>query len=121
MPTMKNVKTIDEYISLYPEKVQHILKKIRTVVNQAAPQATEAISYGLPTLKFHGNLVHYGAYEHHIGFYPAPSGIEAFKKELAQYQRGKGTLQFPLDGPIPYDLIERVVKFRVQQNLEKKA
>lgn len=117
---MKKVSTIDEYIQDFPKDVQLILEKVRKTIHEAAPDATEAISYGLATFKLNGNLVHFGGFEKHIGFYPAPNGIEAFKKELGKYQSGKGTLQFPINEPIPYDLISKVVKYRVQQNLEKK-
>ena len=113
-------KTIDEYIKTFPEEIQSILKKIRKTIRKAAPGATEAISYQMPTFKLNGNLVHFAAYSNHIGFYPVPSGIDAFKKELAPYIAGKGTLRFPLDRPIPYDLIEKVVIFRAKENLAKK-
>jgi len=115
-PTYSN---IDEYIALYPPDVQAILEKIRQTIRQAAPDAQEAIKYGIPTFVLHGNLVHFGAYQKHIGFYPAPTGIEQFKNELAVYGRSKGTIQFPLDEPIPYDLITRIVAFRVKENTEK--
>lgn len=118
--TMHDVSTIDEYIALYPKEVQVILEKFRALIQKVAPQAKEAISYGIPTFKLNGNLVHFGAYKKHIGFYPAPRGIEAFKKELTDYLGGKGTVQFSLDKPIPYDLIRRIVKFRVEENLKKK-
>ena len=113
---MKTVKTIDEYIAQFPKDVRVILEKMRGVIHNAAPTATEAIKYGIPTFVLNGNLVHFGAYEHHIGFYPAPRGIEAFKKELAPYEGGKGTVQFPLDKPIPYDLVSKITSFRAKQN-----
>jgi uncharacterized protein YdhG (YjbR/CyaY superfamily) len=113
---IKKVSTIDEYIADYPKNIQDILQKIRKVIHQAVPEAEEAIAYGIPTFKLQGNLVHFGAYPNHIGFYPAPSGISAFKNELAPYQRGKGTLQFPLDQPIPFDLITKITKFRAAEN-----
>lgn len=119
-PMMKSANTIDEYIAMYPEHVQSLLQEMRQRIKKIVPEAKEAIKYGLPTFILNGNLVHFGAYEHHIGFYPAPSGIEEFKKELAMYQTGKGTLQFPIDQPIPYDLVTRVVQFRVEENLKKK-
>ncbi|MBP6015537.1 MAG: DUF1801 domain-containing protein [Candidatus Promineofilum sp.] len=106
-------QTIDEYIAAFPEDVQTILQKIRQTIHDAAPEATEAISYGMPTFKLHGNLVHFGGFKTHIGFYPVPSGIEAFKDELAVYPQGKGSVQFPLSRPMPYDLIQRIVKYRV--------
>lgn len=105
--------TIDEYIAQFPDDVQEILSQIRAVVREAAPQATEKISYQMPTFHLDGNLVHFAAYPHHIGFYPTPAGIEAFKDELSGYKSSKGAVQFPLDRPIPYDLISRIVKFRV--------
>ena len=112
--------TIDEYIDAFPKDIQFILEKIRKTIRRAAPEAFEAISYQMPTFKLNGNLVHFAAYKNHIGFYPVPSGIEAFKGELAPYIAGKGTLRFPLDKPIPYHLIEKVVMFRVKENLAKK-
>ncbi|MFN2194899.1 MAG: iron chaperone [Anaerolineales bacterium] len=113
--------TIDEYIAGFPPDMQEILQKIRMTVKEAAPDAQEKISYQMPTFAQYGNLVHFAAYKNHIGFYPVPSGMEAFKQELSQYQSGKGSVRFPLDEPIPYDLISRIVKFRVQENLEKEA
>ena len=111
--------TIDEYIAEFPNDVQKILKKVRATIRKAAPHAEETIKYQIPTFTYQGNLVHFAAFKNHIGFYPAPSGIDQFKKEIASYRRGKGTLQFPLDQPIPFALISKIVKFRVQQNLEK--
>ena len=115
-PTIKN---IDEYIAGFPPKVQKILERMRKTIMKAAPEAEEAIKYGIPTFTLNGNLVHFGGYSEHIGFYPDPRGIDELKKELAPYQSGKGTLKFPLDKPIPYDLITKVVKLRVEQNLKK--
>lgn len=117
---MRKVQTIDEYIREYPESVQKILTHIRRTVSQAAPQATEAISYGIPTFKLHGNLVHFGAYKHHIGFYPGPEAMEVFKKELSDYELSKGTVQFPLDQEIPYHLITKITEFRVKKTLESR-
>jgi len=114
-------KNIDDYIAGYPKDVQVILKKIRTTIKKAAPEAEEAMSYQMPTFKLKGNLVHFAAFKNHIGFYPAPTGIEQFKKELAIYQKGKGTLQFPLDKPLPLGLITKIVKFRVKENLARAA
>jgi uncharacterized protein YdhG (YjbR/CyaY superfamily) len=111
--------TIDEYVAGFPHDVQEILEKIRRTVREAAPDAEEAIKYQMPTFVLKGNLVHFAAFKHHIGFYPAPTGIEEFKVELAVYQGAKGSVRFPLDQPIPYDLIGRIVKFRVKENLEK--
>ncbi len=107
--------TIDEYIAQFPEDVQQILKKIRTVIKESAPEAAEKISYGMPTFYQHENLVHFGGHPRHIGFYPTPQGIEAFKEEVSTYKWAKGSVQFPLDQPIPYDLITRIVKYRVEQ------
>jgi uncharacterized protein YdhG (YjbR/CyaY superfamily) len=110
---------IDDFIARYPEAVQEILQKIRSIIKETAPGAQEAIKYGIPTFVFHGNLVHFSAYQNHIGFYPAPTGIEQFKEELSPYLAGKGTIQFPLGQPIPYDLIRKIVEFRVNENLAK--
>jgi uncharacterized protein YdhG (YjbR/CyaY superfamily) len=111
--------TIDEYIKGFPVDVQVILEKMRQTIRRAAPGAVEAISYQMPAFKLNGKgLVYFAAFERHIGFYPIPSGIEAFKKELSPYKQGKGSVQFPLDEPIPYDLVERIVKYRVKENLE---
>ena len=111
---------IDEYIAQFPEDVQRILKEMRAVIKETAPQATEKISYGMPTFYLNGNLVHFGGHPKHIGFYPTPSGIGAFQQELAPYKMSKGTVQFPLDQPIPYDIVRRIVKFRAEENLNKK-
>lgn len=107
---------IDDYISEFEPEIQERLKEIRRVIQAAAPNATEAFSYQMPTFVFHGNLVHFAAFKNHIGFYPAPSGIEAFKDEIAVYKWAKGSVQFPLDQPIPFDLIRRIVLFRVEEN-----
>jgi uncharacterized protein YdhG (YjbR/CyaY superfamily) len=112
-------KTIDEYIAGFPPEVQVILEKIRATIKKAAPDAQETISYQMPTFTLHGNLVHFAAFKKHIGFYPVPTGIEQFKKELAAYASGKGSVQFPLDQPIPYGLISKIVKFRVKENAAK--
>jgi len=114
-------KNIDDYIAGFPPNVQKLLQRVRKTIQQAAPDAEEAIKYGIPTFTLNGNLVHFGGYKEHIGFYPAPSGIAEFKKELAKYQSGKGTIRFPLDEPIPFDLITRITKFRVRKNREKVA
>lgn len=114
-------KTIDEYIAGFPADVQAILQRIRMTIHEAAPEAQETIGYQMPTFALKGNLVHFAAFKSHIGFYPVPTGIEAFKDELATYKQGKGSVQFPLDQPIPYDLIRRIVIFRVQENLAKAA
>ena len=112
-------QTIDEYIAGFPPDVQEILEKIRVTVRQAAPDAEETIKYQMPTFTLKGNLVHFGAYKKHIGFYPTPTGTEKFQKELSVYKGAKGSVRFPLDKPIPFDLISNIVKFRVQENLEK--
>jgi uncharacterized protein YdhG (YjbR/CyaY superfamily) len=111
--------TIDAYISGFPENVQDILQKIRRIISDAAPDAEEAIKYQIPTFVLGGNLVHFAAFEKHIGFYPTPSGIEQFKDALSAYNSAKGSVQFPLDFPIPYDLIKRIVRFRVKENRDK--
>jgi uncharacterized protein YdhG (YjbR/CyaY superfamily) len=112
-------QTIDEYIAGFPDDVQQILQQIRQTTREAAPEAQEVISYQMPTFKLHGNLVHFAAYKKHVGFYPAPSGIEAFKDELAPYASSKGAVQFPLDQPMPCNLISRIVIFRVAENLAR--
>lgn len=117
---MKEYTDINAFIAEFPEEVQIILEKVRTTIQQAAPDATEAIKYGMPTFVLNGNLVHFAAYKKHIGFYPAPTGIDAFINDLAQFRTGKGTIQFPIDKPIPFDLITKVVKFRVEENLNKR-
>ncbi len=111
--------SIDEYIAAYPPHIQAILQQIRATIHAAAPHATEKISYQMPTFYLNGNLVHFGVHKNHIGFYPTPSGIEEFKDDLAVYGSGKGSARFPLDQPIPYDLITRIVQFRVQENMRK--
>jgi len=112
---------IDAYIAGFPEDVQQILEKIRTTIQKAAPNAEETINYGIPTFTLKGNLVHFAGFKKHIGFYPTPTGIEKFKKELSVYEGAKGSVQFPLDKPIPYGLISKIVKFRVKENLERAA
>ncbi len=112
-------ETIDEYIAGFPPDVQEILERIRRTIRAAAPDAEEAISYQMPTFRLKGNLVHFAAFKHHIGFYPTPTGIARFKADLAAYAGGKGSVKFPLDQPIPYDLITRIVAFRVKENLEQ--
>ncbi|OGO31949.1 MAG: hypothetical protein A2Z29_06100 [Chloroflexi bacterium RBG_16_56_11] len=117
----KQIKTIDEYIKTVPEDVQGILKKLRRRIRKAAPDAVEPISYQMPTFKLNGNnLVHFAAWKNHIGFYPTPSGIVAFQKELSPFKQSKGAIQFPLDKPIPLDLVEKIVIFRVKENQPKK-
>jgi uncharacterized protein YdhG (YjbR/CyaY superfamily) len=114
-------KDIEEYIATFPKDVQEILEKIRTTIRKAAPDAEETISYQMPTFTLNGNLIHFAAYKKHIGFYPTPTGIEQFKDELSAYESAKGSVRFPLDRPIPFDLIGRIVKFRVEENLKRAA
>ena len=111
--------TIDQYIEAFPEPVRDLLAQVRATIRRAAPEATERISYQMPTFYYHGNLVHFAAFEHHIGFYPTPSGIEAFRDELRGYRSAKGSVQFPLDEPLPLELIARIVQFRVNENAQK--
>lgn len=112
--TKKGFSTIDEYIQTFPKDVQDILERLRQVIKETAPDATEAISYQMPTFKLKGkNLVHFAAWKSHIGFYPTPSGTEAFKEEISKYKAAKGSVQFPLDAPMPYELVRRIVRFRV--------
>jgi len=114
-------ETIDGYIKTFPEDVQRILEKLRQTIREAAPEAVETISYRMPAFKLNGRiLVYFAAWKNHIGFYPTPSGTEAFNRELSQYKRAKGSVQFPMDTPVPYDLISRIVRYRVKENLKKK-
>ena len=112
-------KDIDGYIKMFPSGVKKILQELRAVIRQSAPDAEEKISYQIPTFALKGNLVHFAAYKTHIGFYPTPGGIEAFKEELARYKSAKGSVQFPINEPLPMELIRRIVEFRVNQNLSK--
>src|SRR5215208_1052409 len=115
-------KTIDEYIAGFPADVQEILQKVRGAIKKAAPKAEEAISYKMPTFNLNGQyLIYFAAYKKHIGLYPVPSGDEEFNKEISAYQAGKGTLQFPLDKPIPYKLVSKIVKIRTKENSVKAA
>ena len=109
---------IDEYIRQFPPETQLVLNELRQLISEAAPQAQEKISYQMPTFYLKGNLVHFAAYKNHIGFYPAPSGIAAFQKELSTYKGAKGSVQFPLNKPLPLDLIREIVEFRVNENLK---
>jgi uncharacterized protein YdhG (YjbR/CyaY superfamily) len=108
---------IDEYIAGFPPDVREILEQVRATVRAAAPDAVEKMSYRMPTFYLHGNLVHFAAFKNHIGFYPTPTGIRKFEDELAAYKGGKGSVQFPLDKPMPLDLIREIVEYRVQENL----
>jgi uncharacterized protein YdhG (YjbR/CyaY superfamily) len=111
--------TIDEYFAGFPEDVKKILKELRAVIKAAAPDAVERIAYQMPTFSLNGNLVHFAAYKNHIGFYPTPSGIENFKQELSAYECSKGAIRFPIDQPLPFNLIRKIVAFRLQENLAK--
>ena len=113
-------KDMDEYIAGFPERIQEILQKIRATIKKAAPEAEETISYKMPAFNLQGHpLVYFAGCKKHIGFYPAPIGRDEFKEEIAPYESGKGTLQFPLDQPIPYKLITKVVKFHARENLAR--
>ena len=111
--------SIDEYIATFPAEIQKILGELRETIKAAAPEAEEKISYQMPTFALKGNLVHFAAYKNHIGFYPTPSGIEAFKDELSVYEGAKGSIRFPIEKPLPLELIKKIVKFRVAENLNK--
>lgn len=115
-----SIKTVDEFIQNYPPDTQAILQELRRVIHEEAPDATEKIGYGIPTFTLNGNLVHFSAYEHHIGFYPGAAPIVAFADELKPYETSKGTVRFPIEKPLPMDLIRRIVRYRVEQNLQKK-
>ncbi len=112
-------KNIDEYIGTFPPEIQAKLKQMRAVIKEEAPQAVEKISYQMPTFYLNGNLVHFAAFKNHIGFYPAPSGIEAFRNELSAYQGAKGSIRFPLDEPLPLELVRKIVRLRVAENMKK--
>ncbi|KAA3633438.1 MAG: hypothetical protein DWQ02_13110 [Bacteroidetes bacterium] len=120
-PLKKKYSTVDEYIADFPSSVQSILQRMRHTIHKAAPKAEEVISYNMPAIKLNGMLVYYAAYERHIGFYPTASGISAFEKELSGYKQGKGSVQFKLDEEIPYDLVQRIVEFRVEEQLSGKV
>lgn len=120
MPKQKSTsKEIDAYIASFPKDVQAILEKIRKTIRKSAPDAEEVMNYGIPTFTLEGNLVHFAGFKNHIGFYPTPSGIEKFKKELSKYEGAKGSVKFPLDQPIPHELIGKIVTFRVKENLKR--
>ncbi|HPG09290.1 MAG TPA: DUF1801 domain-containing protein [Saprospiraceae bacterium] len=110
-----NYNTIDEYIGTFAPAMQELLQAIRNTIKKQAPEAKETISYGMPTFKSTENLVHFAAYDHHIGFYPTPSGIQAFQEEICNYKWAKGSVQFPLSEPLPFGLIERMVAYRVKE------
>lgn len=113
------VTTIDAYIAAFPAEIQAKLRAMRETIHAAAPDATEKISYQMPTFYLNGNLVHFAAFKQHIGFYPAPNGIEAFEQELASYGRSKGAVRFPLDQPLPLDLVRRITVYRAEENRRK--
>ncbi|MFA6571343.1 MAG: DUF1801 domain-containing protein [Bacteroidota bacterium] len=118
---MKNIASdIDNYISGFPIETQKLLKQMRSLIKKTVPTAEEVISYGMPAFRLHGILVYYAGYKHHIGFYPTASGIREFKAEFSEYKSSKGAVQFPIDKPLPLDLITRIIKFRVQENIRKK-
>ena len=117
MANRSAARSIDEYIAEFPPETQKLLEEMRTVIRAAAPEATETISYAIPTFDLHGrHLVHFAGFQKHIGFYPVPSAMEAFEDELKPYKSGKGSAQFPVDQPLPIDLIRRIVEFRVGEN-----
>jgi uncharacterized protein YdhG (YjbR/CyaY superfamily) len=111
--------SIDEYIATFPDEIQKILEELRAAIKAAAPDAVEKISYQMPTFFLKGNLVYFAAWKNHIGLYATPSGNEAFKKELSIYESAKGSIKFPIDRPLPLELITRIVKFRVAENLKR--
>lgn len=117
----KNIANIDEYIAQFTEDIQEKLKLIRHIIRAVEPELIEKISYQMPTFYLNGNLVHFAAYKKHIGFYPTPSGVAAFEKELSAYKTSKGAIQFPIDQPLPVELIEAIVRFRVDENKNKIA
>jgi uncharacterized protein YdhG (YjbR/CyaY superfamily) len=121
MDKNKLAKNVDEYIAPFPPAIKTALESLRKTIKKAAPHAEEFISYAMPAYKYNGVLVYFAGYKNHIGFYGTPSGHEAFKKELSIYKSGKGSVQFPLDKPLPLKLITQIVKFRVAQNNEKAA
>ena len=122
MTDKKLITTIDEYISTFPADIQAILEKVRQAIQKAAPEATETISYGIPTFNLNGkHLVFFAGWKHHISLYPIPLGDEAFQQKISHYKRAKGTIQFPLDKPIPYDLVEQIVTFLMMENPEKES
>lgn len=116
---MDKSEEVDNYIASFPAETREVLELMRSTIKEAAPEAVEIMNYGIPTLTLHGNLVHFGGFKKHVGFYPAPSGIKAFQEELSVYKGAKGSIQFPLEQPLPLDLIKRIVKFRVEENVAK--
>jgi uncharacterized protein YdhG (YjbR/CyaY superfamily) len=116
---MEKSNNIDEYIKGFPAPIQKLLQQVRETIKKAAPDAEETIKYSMPTFTLNGNLVHFAAFKNHIGLYPTPNGIDAFKKELSVYKGAKGSVQFPLDQPMPLELIGKIVKYRVEYNTSK--
>jgi uncharacterized protein YdhG (YjbR/CyaY superfamily) len=120
MTTRTSAKSIDDYIAQFPSATRQVLEELRALIKATAPEATETISYAIPTFDLGGrHLVHFAGFDKHIGFYPIPSGLEAFKEDLNPYKTGKGSVQFPLGKPLPRDLIRRIVEFRVEENTRK--
>ena len=119
MDKNNTAELIDEYIAGFPADIQERLNKLRMVIKEAAPLATEKISYQMPTFYLNGNLVYYAAFKNHIGFFPTSSGIDAFQERLKEYKCSKGTIQFPYNKPLPYDLVTEIVRFRISENLQK--
>jgi uncharacterized protein YdhG (YjbR/CyaY superfamily) len=115
----KEIKTIDEYIMGFEPAIQKTLNELRDFIKSEAPDATEKISYGMPTFYLNGNLVHFAAFKDHYGFFPSPSGIDKFEKELIPYRSGKGTLRFPFNRPIPWDILKKIIQHRVEENSRK--
>ncbi|HRH24164.1 MAG TPA: DUF1801 domain-containing protein [Candidatus Paceibacterota bacterium] len=115
---MKKIETVPAYIATFPKDTQAILKKMRATIKKVAPKAKEKIAYGIPTYTLNGNLVHFGGFKKHVGFYPAPSGIKAFQKELSEYKGAKGSIQFPYDEPLPLALIQKIVRYRIKEDMK---
>jgi uncharacterized protein YdhG (YjbR/CyaY superfamily) len=116
----KEYKAIDDYIATFPKNIQSILEEMRQAIRDSAPEAEEAISYQMPTFKLNSNLVYFAAFKNHIGFYPTSSPIEAFKEDLSDYEVSKGTVRFPLNKPIPLDIVKKMVRYRAKENLDKR-
>ena len=112
-------ETIDQYIAQFPQAIQSLMQELRSVIASCAPEASEKISWNMPTFYYHGNLVHFAAFKKHIGFFSTASGIEAFVHELGDFKYSKGTIQFPYDKPLPLDLVKRIVSFRIKDNLQR--
>jgi uncharacterized protein YdhG (YjbR/CyaY superfamily) len=119
MEAANKFKTVDEYLSSFPADTGSVLRKMRTTIKEVVPDAEELISYNMPAFKLHGVLVWYAAYKNHIGLYPTSSAIKTFAQELSMYKTSKGAIQFPIDEPIPTNLVKKIVKFRVKQDSEK--